>query len=77
MGKVRQEDIKRIARELLKRYPDRFTNDFDANKKLVMTLTNVSSTKIRNKIAGYVTSLRKMMKGVETEAIKKEEDLLA
>ena len=77
MGKVRQEDIKRIARELLKRYPDRFTNDFDANKKLVMTLTNVSSTKIRNKIAGYVTSLRKMIKGVETEAIKKEEDLLA
>jgi len=77
LGKVRQEDIKRIARELLKRYPDRFTNDFDANKKLVMTLTNVSSTKIRNKIAGYVTSLRKMMKGVETEAIKKEEDLLA
>jgi len=74
---VRQEDIKRIARELLKRYPDRFTNDFNANKKLVMTLTNVSSTKIRNKIAGYVTSLRKMMKGVETEAIKKEEDLLA
>ena len=74
---MRQEDIKRIARELLKRYPDRFTNDFDANKKLVMTLTNVSSTKIRNKIAGYVTSLRKMMKGVETEAIKKEEDLLA
>ena len=74
---MRQEDIKRIARELLKRYPDRFTNDFDANKKLVMTLTNVSSTKIRNKIAGYVTSLSKMMKGVETEAIKKEEDLLA
>jgi len=34
------------------------------NKKLVIALTTPSSTTIRNRIAGYVTSLRKRM---ETE----------
>jgi len=61
LGKVRQDNIKKIARELIRRYPGKFTNDFEMNKKLVIALTTPSSTKIRNKIAGYVTSLRKAM----------------
>jgi len=59
MGKVRPRMIKRIARELVERYHDRFTTDFETNKKLVAELTNVESKTLRNKIAGYVTRLMK------------------
>ncbi len=57
MGKVRTEQVKRIARELLDKYPSQFTADFENNKKLVNEYTNVSSTKLRNKVAGYTTRL--------------------
>jgi len=49
--------VKRIARELMQRYPDKFTTDFENNKKAVELLTTLSSVKLRNRIAGYVTRL--------------------
>ena len=57
-GKVRTELEKRIAQELVERFPDKFTTDFETNKKLVDTFTNVSSKKVRNRIAGYITHLQ-------------------
>jgi len=57
LGKVRTELVKRIARELVERFPDKFTTDFETNKKLVKSLTNISSTKVRNRVAGYTTRL--------------------
>ncbi|NIU38401.1 30S ribosomal protein S17e [Candidatus Bathyarchaeota archaeon] len=57
MGKVRPERVKKIARELVKRYPDKFTTDFEDNKKLVESFVKISSTKLRNRIAGYITRL--------------------
>ena len=56
--KVRIELEKRLARELVERFPDKFTTDFETNKKLVDTLTNISSKKLRNRIAGYITKLQ-------------------
>lgn len=55
MGSVRTEQIKRIARELLKRFPDRFSNDFEHNKRVVGMLTRGTTIKVRNQIAGYIT----------------------
>lgn len=55
MGSVRTEQIKRTAKELVKRFPDKFSNDFEANKHAVNTLTKGATTKIRNQIAGYIT----------------------
>ena len=49
--------MKRIARELMQRYPDKFTTDFENNKKSVQLLTTISSIRLRNRIAGYVTRL--------------------
>ncbi|MFQ6064582.1 MAG: 30S ribosomal protein S17e [Candidatus Bathyarchaeia archaeon] len=57
MGKVRTELIKRVAQELMERYPDKFSADFENNKRLVESFTTVSSAKIRNRIAGYITRL--------------------
>lgn len=61
-GKVRIELEKRIARELVERFPDKFTTDFETNKKLVESLTNISSKKLRNRIAGYITQLQNQKK---------------
>jgi small subunit ribosomal protein S17e len=61
-GKVRTELVKRIARELVERFPDKFTTDFESNKKLVESLTTISSTKLRNRVAGYITQLQNQKK---------------
>jgi small subunit ribosomal protein S17e len=51
---VRTEQIKRTARELVRRFPDKFANDFEENKKLVGQLLLGASTKVRNQVAGYI-----------------------
>ena len=56
MGKVKTEQVKRLAKELIKRFPERFSNNFDENKQAVSDLTQGSTTRIRNQIAGYITS---------------------
>lgn len=66
MGNIRQTYIKRIAVELVKRYPEEFTIDFEHNKKKVSELTTVPTTKMRNRIAGYVTRYRN---GYEAQVI--------
>ena len=72
MGKVRTEQVKRIARELLNKYPDKFTADFENNKQLVMAYTNISSTKLRNRVAGYAARLASTRYG--SEAPESEEE---
>lgn len=57
MGKVRTELIKRIAKELLRRYPDKFSKDFEENKRVVDAFTQGTTPTIRNKIAGYITHI--------------------
>jgi small subunit ribosomal protein S17e len=59
MGNIRPTYIKRVAVELVHRYPDLFTSDYQYNKQMVSKLTDVRSVSMRNKIAGYVTRYRK------------------
>jgi small subunit ribosomal protein S17e len=59
MGNIRPTYIKRVAIELVKKYPDRFTADYQHNKRMVEEITDVQSVKMRNKIAGYLTRYRK------------------
>lgn len=56
MGSIRPTFIKRTAIELVRRHPDRFNVDFSNNKAAVRELTNISSKKMCNLVAGYVTS---------------------
>jgi small subunit ribosomal protein S17e len=70
LGKVRPERVKRVARELIKRYPDKFTTNFEDNKKLVGTLIETPSTRLKNRIAGYITSLIVSMQPAQTEEIE-------
>lgn len=64
--------MKRLARELLDKYPDKITADFEKNKQFVMAYTTISSTKLRNRVAGYVTRLAATIYG--SEAPEPEED---
>jgi len=73
---VRTEQVKRIARELLNRYPNKFTADFENNKKLVEAYTNISSVKLRNRVAGYATRLAAMLYGSKGSEDEGEEAAL-
>jgi len=58
MGNIRPTYIKRIAKELLNMYPDKFvTNDFQHNKKKVVEFADFDSNILRNRVAGYITRL--------------------
>jgi small subunit ribosomal protein S17e len=55
LGKVKTEQIKRVANELMDRFPKKFSRNFDENKHAVDALTQGTTTKVRNQIAGYIT----------------------
>ncbi len=55
MGKVKTEQIKRVGKELMTRFPDKFSSNFDDNKRAVDALTQGTTTRVRNQIAGYIT----------------------
>ena len=73
MGKVRTEQVKRLAREILDKYPNKVTTDFTNNKQVVTEYTNISSTKLRNRVAGYTTRLAAIMYGQEHSESADEE----
>jgi small subunit ribosomal protein S17e len=55
LGKVKTEQIKHLAKQLITRFPDKFTTNFDDNKHLVGALTEGTTTRVRNQVAGYIT----------------------
>jgi len=59
MGRIKQVYLKRIAGELLENYANIFNLEFENNKKRVHELTTVGSKSVRNKIAGFITRVKK------------------
>lgn len=57
MGRIKTQMIKSISLKLVKEHGKDFKTNFDENKKIVEQHTDVSSKKIRNVIAGYITRL--------------------
>jgi small subunit ribosomal protein S17e len=55
LGNVRTEQIKRTAKELVKRFPGKFSTDFENNKHSVNSLVKGGTPKVLNQIAGYIT----------------------
>lgn len=64
MGNIRPTYIKRIAAELLTRFPEHFGKDFEANKRKVSELTDIKSRIMRNRVAGYVTRKKARMEAL-------------
>jgi len=59
--------IKRVALELVQRFPDVFSDDFQSNKKFVEQYTSLKSKMVRNRIAGYIAKMMEKPKVQENE----------
>lgn len=57
LGKIRPSHIKSIAKDILEKYSDLIADDFEKNKELLDQILDVKSKRLRNRIAGYLTSL--------------------
>ncbi|MBL7101046.1 MAG: 30S ribosomal protein S17e [Nanoarchaeota archaeon] len=62
MGRIKTTLIKRTANTLIKKYPDKFTENFQENKKIVEELVEIQSKKLRNILAGYLARITKQEK---------------
>ncbi|MHA1462889.1 MAG: 30S ribosomal protein S17e [Candidatus Heimdallarchaeota archaeon] len=71
MGNIRSDKIKRTSKELVAKYHQHLSIDFDHNKLLVNKLTNVQSKRMRNRIAGYVTRIMVQIKDGKVQVIEK------
>ena len=50
---------------LLEKYPDKFTEDFEANKKALEEVAIITSKQLKNELAGYITHYLKKLKRKE------------
>eukprot|EP00792_Barthelona_sp_PAP020_P005365 TRINITY_DN2618_c0_g1_i2.p1 TRINITY_DN2618_c0_g1~~TRINITY_DN2618_c0_g1_i2.p1 ORF type:complete len:126 (+),score=28.68 TRINITY_DN2618_c0_g1_i2:36-413(+) len=57
MGGVRTRTIKRAAKAIIEKHYPKLTTDFETNKKLIDTVAQIPTKRLRNKIAGYTTHL--------------------
>ena len=73
MGKVKTDQIKRVGKTLMQRFPTKFTVNFEENKLLVNSLTEGTTTKIRNQIAGYITHKMSLAQTGSSEDLEESE----
>ncbi len=64
MGRIKTKLVKRATNKLVDKHRQDFKDNFEENKKLVSKFADISSTKIRNVIAGYVTRLMNAKKDI-------------
>ncbi len=65
MGRIKSTTIKRTAKQLVDEMPESFSKDFDKNKKALGH--TMPSKKMRNKIAGQITRIKKNTKKIIDE----------
>ena len=63
MGNVRPNYIKRLAHQLVAEMPEAFSDDFEANKVIINQHTNINSKTMRNRVAGYIVTLKVPKRG--------------
>lgn len=59
MGRIRPNFIKRIAREVVKKYKPQLSTDYYKNREFLETVLKFSNDRLRNRVSGYVTTLMK------------------
>lgn len=67
MGRVRTTFIKRKSLELFNEFRDKFTDNFENNKKVLDEVVDIPSKQLRNKIAGAIVHLVKQSKETEVQ----------
>jgi len=59
MGRIRTKTIKSTAKQLVEEYGDKFNTDFENNKKVLDEMNVAQHKSVRNKLAGYIVTLKK------------------
>ncbi|MFH0837015.1 MAG: 30S ribosomal protein S17e [Candidatus Aenigmatarchaeota archaeon] len=62
MGRIRGKDIKVVSFDLYDAYPEKFSGDFEQNKKSVDEFKLFDSKKKRNRVAGYIVRVARNSK---------------
>jgi len=62
MGRIKTTAVKAVANELIREYGDKFTDDFEHNKRVLNEIKPMKSKRIRNIIAGYIAAEMKKLK---------------
>lgn len=73
MGNVRIKLVKRTARDILARYANLFTDDYEHNKEVLSQVAEIPSRVLRNQIAGYITRLVKRQRKIEQQLSLQQE----
>ena len=55
---VKPKYVKEVGVEIVEKYPDYVSKDFDTNKEIVNSVMDIKSTPVRNRIAGHITRLQ-------------------
>ena len=58
MGNIKTNFVKRVGKKLFDADPDKFSDKFSENKEIIKEMIDIKSKKLRNTIAGYITSLK-------------------
>jgi small subunit ribosomal protein S17e len=59
MGNIKTSFVKRAGKQIYDQHKDKLTTDYSKNKELIKQVAEIRSKKLRNIIAGYVTTLKK------------------
>ncbi len=59
MGRIKTQLIKRTTKEIMVKHKDKVKENFEDNKKVVEANTDITSKKLRNIVAGYMTRLKR------------------
>lgn len=62
MGRIKTSFVKHVAKDLVERYPQKFSIDYDQNKKSLSEVMNFESKRMRNIVAGYLVTLKRQEK---------------
>jgi small subunit ribosomal protein S17e len=58
VGRIKTKFVKNIGKELLEKYSEYFSGSFEDNKKALALIISFASRKMRNLVAGYITSVK-------------------
>jgi len=58
VGRIKTTFVKNVGKELMEKHPESFTGSFEDNKRALAIFVSFKSRKMRNLVAGYVTSVK-------------------
>jgi len=58
VGRIKTTFVKNIGKELMEKHPESFSGSFEDNKKTLAQFISFTSRKMRNLVAGYITSVK-------------------